>query len=49
MIVVQSNKPYKTLADLTAVLKEKGDKGSYGTSNPSSTILAEILQATRWA
>ncbi|MGZ3409184.1 MAG: Bug family tripartite tricarboxylate transporter substrate binding protein [Xanthobacteraceae bacterium] len=44
MIVVQSDKPYKSLADLTAVLKEKGDKGTYGTSNPSSTILAETYK-----
>jgi len=44
MIVVHSSKPYKTLADLTKVLKEKGDKASYATSNPSSTILAETYK-----
>ena len=42
MIVVHQSKPYKTLAELTAAMKEKGDKATYGTSNPSSTILAEI-------
>jgi tripartite-type tricarboxylate transporter receptor subunit TctC len=46
MIVVDSKKPYKTLADLTAAMKEKGDKATYGTSNPSSTILAEIYKNT---
>jgi tripartite-type tricarboxylate transporter receptor subunit TctC len=46
MIVVHSSKPYKTLAELTAAMKEKGEKSSYGTSNPSSTILAEIYRNT---
>ena len=46
MIVVHSSKPYKTLADLTKAMKEKGEKASYGTSNHSSTILAEIYKAT---
>jgi tripartite-type tricarboxylate transporter receptor subunit TctC len=46
MIVVQATKPYKTLADLTKAMKEKGEKATYGTSNPSSTILAEIYKNT---
>jgi len=46
MIVVHQSKPYKTLAELTAAMKEKGDKATYGTSNPSSTILAEIYRNT---
>jgi tripartite-type tricarboxylate transporter receptor subunit TctC len=45
MIVVDSKKPYKTLAELTAAMKEKGEKASYGTSNPSSTILAELYKS----
>jgi tripartite-type tricarboxylate transporter receptor subunit TctC len=45
MIVVDSKKPYKSLAELTAAMKEKGEKGSYGTSNPSSTIVAEIYRS----
>ncbi len=44
MIVVHASKPHKTLADLTAAMKVKGDKASYGTANPSSTILAEIYK-----
>ena len=46
MIVVHQSKPYKTLAELTAAMKEKGEKATYGTSNPSSTILAEIYRNT---
>jgi tripartite-type tricarboxylate transporter receptor subunit TctC len=46
MIVVHSTKPYKTLAELTAAMKQKGEKSTYGTSNPSSTILAEIYRNT---
>src|SRR5690606_21025084 len=37
MIVVHASKPHKTLAELTAAMKAKGDKASYGTANPSST------------
>ena len=36
--------PYKTLADLTAALKKKGDKGSYGVSNPGSLLVAEMYK-----
>jgi tripartite-type tricarboxylate transporter receptor subunit TctC len=46
MIVVKASSPHKTLADLTKTLKEKGDKATYGTSNNSSTILAEIYLNT---
>ncbi len=35
VLLVSSNTPFKTLAELTAHLKQKGDKASYGTSaNP---------------
>jgi len=44
MIVVHASTPHKSLADLTKVLKEKGEKASYGTSNPSSTIVAETYK-----
>jgi len=46
MLVVHHSKPYKTLAELTAAMKAKGEKASYGSSNHSSTILAEIYKAT---
>lgn len=44
MIVVDSKSAYKTLAELTAAMKAKGEKASYGTANPSSTITAEIYK-----
>jgi tripartite-type tricarboxylate transporter receptor subunit TctC len=44
MIAVHSSKPYKTLADLTAALKQKGDKASYGVSNPGSLVVAEMYK-----
>lgn len=44
MIVVAASSPHKTLADLTKAMLAKGDKASYGTSNQSSTILAEIYR-----
>ncbi len=45
MIAVHANTPYKTLADLTAALKKKGDKGNYGTSNPGTLVVAEMYKA----
>lgn len=44
MLAVHASTPYKTLADLTAALKKKGDKGSYGVSNPASLIVAEMYK-----
>ena len=44
MIAVHSSTPYKTLADLTAVLKQKGDKGTYGQSNLGSLVVAEMYK-----
>ena len=34
MIVVDAKSPYKTLADLTAAMKAKGDKATYATASP---------------
>jgi tripartite-type tricarboxylate transporter receptor subunit TctC len=34
MIAVANNSPYKTMAELTAAMKEKGEKASYSTNNP---------------
>ncbi|MBM3608389.1 MAG: tripartite tricarboxylate transporter substrate binding protein [Alphaproteobacteria bacterium] len=45
MIVVDKNSPHKTLADLTAALKAKGDKASYGVAAPSGIVLAEVYRA----
>lgn len=44
MIAVHTNSPIKTLAELTAHLKKKGDKGSYGVSNPGSLVVAEMYK-----
>ena len=44
MIAVHSSTPYKTLADLTTVLKQKGDKATYGMSNPGSLVVAEMYK-----
>lgn len=45
ILMVDEQAPFKTLADLTAHLKAKKDKGSYATSNNPSTILSEIYKA----
>ncbi len=47
MVVVAANSPYKTLAELTAAMKAKGDKASYGQSNTSGKVMGELYrQAT---
>ncbi|CAN7194364.1 Bug family tripartite tricarboxylate transporter substrate binding protein [Neorhizobium sp. LjRoot104] len=45
MMLVNAKSPYKTISELTAAMKEKGDKGSYATSNFPSTILGEMYKA----
>jgi len=44
MLLVPTNSPYKTLQDLTAAMKAKGDKGTYGTPNTSSLITGELYK-----
>jgi tripartite-type tricarboxylate transporter receptor subunit TctC len=44
MILVDAKSPYKTLADLTAAMKVKGDKATYATASPISTIMGEIYK-----
>lgn len=41
MLTVAANKPWKTVAELTAFLKDKGDKASYGTANPPTAVMGE--------
>jgi tripartite-type tricarboxylate transporter receptor subunit TctC len=43
-MLVSAKSPYKSLADLTAAMKQKGAKSSYATSNNVSTILAEVYK-----
>ena len=45
MLVVDAKSPYKTVADLTAAMKAKGDKASYASAAPPGTILGEIYKA----
>jgi len=44
MLTVRADRPWNTLADLTAYLKEKGDKASYGSSNPVAQAAGEIYK-----
>jgi tripartite-type tricarboxylate transporter receptor subunit TctC len=44
ILVVDAQKPFKTVAELTADLKEKKDKASYATANNPATILAETYK-----
>jgi tripartite-type tricarboxylate transporter receptor subunit TctC len=42
--IVASNSPYKTVADLTKALKEKGDKGSYGSVANTGLVSSELYK-----
>jgi tripartite-type tricarboxylate transporter receptor subunit TctC len=44
MLLVDEKSPYKTLAELTTAMKAKGDKASYATASPISTIMGEIYK-----
>ena len=44
MLVVDANSPHKTLAELTAAMKAKGDKASYATGAPPGTVVGEIYK-----
>ena len=45
MVVVDAKSPHKTLADLTAAMKQKGDKASYATAAPFGNGHGRNLQA----
>jgi len=38
MLVVEAGKPWKTVAELTAAMKQKGDKATYGSGAPASVV-----------
>jgi tripartite-type tricarboxylate transporter receptor subunit TctC len=42
MIAVRADAPWKTLPELTAALKGKGDKASYAISNPSAKVVGAL-------
>jgi len=44
MLAVRADRPWKTLADLTEYLKEKGERASYASSNPVSQAAGEIYK-----
>ena len=44
MLAVDSARPWKTLAELTAAMKEKGDKASYATYSATATIMGELYK-----
>ena len=46
MLVVDAKKPWKTVAELTAAMKEKGDKASFATTNPPAKVMAAIYKHT---
>jgi tripartite-type tricarboxylate transporter receptor subunit TctC len=47
MVVVPAASPHKTLAELTAAMKAKGDKANYAQSNTSGKVMGELYkQAT---
>ncbi len=44
LMVVATNAPYQKLADLSAALKAKGDKASYGTAFPTARVAGAIYR-----
>jgi tripartite-type tricarboxylate transporter receptor subunit TctC len=44
MVLVDAKSPYKTLAELTAAMKAKGDKASYATAAPFGSVVGEVLK-----
>jgi tripartite-type tricarboxylate transporter receptor subunit TctC len=44
MLVVDAKRPWKTVAELTAHLKERGEKGTYGTAANSGVIMCAIYK-----
>jgi tripartite-type tricarboxylate transporter receptor subunit TctC len=42
MIAVRADAPWKTMAELTAAMKEKGEKASYAVSNPAAKVVGAL-------
>src|SRR5205814_14160 len=45
MMTVDANKPWKTVADVTAAMKEKGAKATFGTGAPASIVMGAMYKA----
>ena len=46
MVVVPADSPHKTLAELSAAMKAKGDKANYGHSNATGKVMGELYKAS---
>ena len=44
MMVVDAKSPYKTVADVTAAMKPKGEKATYATAAPTGTVMGELYK-----
>lgn len=44
MIAVRADAPWKTMAELTAAMKAKGDKASYATANPTAKVVGALYK-----
>jgi tripartite-type tricarboxylate transporter receptor subunit TctC len=44
MLLVDAKSSYKTVADLTAAMKAKGDKASFATAAPTGRVMGEIYK-----
>jgi tripartite-type tricarboxylate transporter receptor subunit TctC len=45
VLIVSADSPFKTVADLTAYLKQKGDRASYASVSTVSLVSAELFKA----
>lgn len=44
VMAIDAKKPWKTVADVTAAMKEKGDKATYATYASTATVMGEIYK-----
>jgi len=44
MMVVDTKSPYKSVAEVTAAMKTKGDKATYGSAAPTGTVMGELYK-----
>ena len=45
MLVVDAKSPYRSVPELTAAMKQKGEKASYATAAPSGIVMGEMYKA----
>lgn len=46
MMAVHTSKPWKSVAEVTAAMKEKKEKGTYATTNPVGKVMGAIYKKT---